>query len=257
MDVVALIGLGTPVEVEAPLLAADLGITPYEAGMMLRVPSPIPVLRTDDRARAVDLVNRLRARRHDVVACDLNAVATGDQITRVRSFQLAEDAFVADSKPLRWADIVAIVRAIHRTTTERVTTTERTRLSLGRAALSGGLAFRKKETTETKVTNEEREQVVYLFPANAPPLLVPQTRVRYDGLGPHLRPLQLENFTTLLRLLREHAKSTPYDERLLQPRPAQERVRTLSRAQKTITSAEGVDLLAHLVAMAISRPPYR
>ena len=256
MDVVALIALGTPVEVEAPLLAADLGMTAYETALMLRVPSPMPILRSDDRARAVDLVTKLRARGHDVVACDLAAVATGDGLATVRSFRLEADAFVADERRVAWTDILAIVRAMHRTSTEKVTTTERTRLSLGRAALTGGLAFTKTDKQQTKVTNEEREQVLYLFTSSGP-MLVPQMRVKYEGLGPHLRPLQLENFTTLLRLVREHAPLAPYDERLLQPRPAQERVRTLSSAQKTTTSAEGVDLLAHLVAMAIARPPYR
>jgi len=256
VDVVALIALGTPVEAEAALLAVDLGMTAYEAALMLRVPSPMPILRTDDRARAVDLVTKLRSRGHQVVACDLGAVATGDALTTVRAFRLEDDAFVADERRVPWTDILAMVRAVHRTTTERVTTTERTRLSLGRAALTGGLAFSKTEKQQTKVTNEEREQVLYVFTSGGP-LLVPQMRVRYEGLGAHLRPLQLENFTTLLRLLRERVPLVPYDERLLQPRPAQERVRTLSREHTKTTSAEGVDLLAHLVAMAIARPPYR
>ncbi|MBS2015648.1 MAG: hypothetical protein JST00_22360 [Deltaproteobacteria bacterium] len=257
MDVVAVVGLGAPVESEAPALAADLGITAYEAALMLRVPSPMLVLRTDDRARTLDLVAKLRGRGHQVVACDTEAIATGDQVRRVKTFRLEADALVTDLVTLGWTEIVAIVRAVHRTTTERVTTTERTRVSIGRAALSGGLAFRKTEKQETKVTNEEREQVLYVFSSTGAPLLFSQTRVRYEGLGPQLRPLQLENFSTLLRLVREHARHAPYDERLLQPRPLQERVRTLSRAVKTSTSAEGVDLLAHLVATAIARPPYR
>lgn len=254
-----MIALRTPVEAEAALLAVDLGMTAYEAALMLRVPSPMPILRTDDRARAVDLVTKLRSRGHEVVACDLGAVATGDALTTVRSFRLEADAFVADERRVPWTDILAMVRAVHRTTTERVTTTERTRLSLGRAALTGGLAFSKTEKQQTRVTNEDREQVLYIFTSGTSggPLLVPQMRVKYEGLGSHLRPLQLENFTTLLRLLREQVPTVPYDERLLQPRPAQDRVRTLSRDHTKTTSAEGVDLLAHLVAMAIARPPYR
>ena len=35
MDIVALLSLGTPVEVEAPLLAADLGSTTYETALLL------------------------------------------------------------------------------------------------------------------------------------------------------------------------------------------------------------------------------
>lgn len=265
----AVIALGTAVEVEAPLLAADLGMTPYEAALMLRVPSPAPVLRTDDRARAMALFERLRARGHDAVACEAGAVASSETMTQLRGFRLEADAFVLDTAPtargpgeprrIPWGDIVAIVRANHRTRTERLEKHEEKRLSLGRAALSGGLMVARTRVKEAKVASEEREQVLYLFPSSGVPVFAAQSRVRYEGLGGALRPVQLENFTTLVRVLRDRALGAAYDERLLAPRPQIERVRTLTRGHETTSSAAGIDLLAHLVAMAVARrlSPYR
>ena len=118
MDIVALLSLGTPVEVEAPLLAADLGSTTYETALLLRAPSPIPILRTDDRARALALLGRLRSRGHDAVACDASAVVSASSMLHVRAFALEPDALVVRTEAgatdrVPWGDFVAFVRAIH------------------------------------------------------------------------------------------------------------------------------------------------
>jgi len=263
MDVVAIVALGTSVETEAPLLAADLGITLYEAGLMLRVPSPVVVLRTDDRTRTMALLGALRSRGHHVVACDVAAVASAEQLVSVQRFRLADEGLSVEAPrgvevQVAWSDVVAIVRAVHRSRTERLEKTDEQRLSLGRAAFTGGLALRKTVTTETKIASEEREQVLYVFPQAGRPLFFAQSRTRYDGLGAELRPSQIENFATFTRLLRERAPLAAYDERLLAPRPHAERVRSHVRGHETASSAQGVDLLAHLVAMAVARGgPYR
>lgn len=263
MDIVALVSLGTLVEVEAPLLAADLGCTAYEAALMLRAPSPVPLLRTDERARAVDLLAKLRGRGHDAVACDGAAVASSDAMVQVRSFLLVPEALVvttgnAESDRCAWADVVAFVRAVQRTRSESVEKNTSQKFDLGRAALSGGIMVTKKTTITTKHQSEEREPVLYVFRRTGPPLLLQQSRLRYEPLGTELRPLQLENFGILVRVLRERAPHAPYDERLLAPRPVTERVRAGANGAVSASSADGVDLLAHVVAMAISRTsPYR
>lgn len=265
MDIVALMELRTTVEAEAPLLAGDLGSTPYETALLLRAPSPVPLLRTDDRARALDLLAKLRARGHDAAACDASAVVSTDAMTHVRSFRFEPDALVlagaaqADER-VPWRDVIAIVRAVHRTRTERIEKTDDRKLSLGRAAMSGGLLVTKKVTTTKTQSTEEREQVLYLFRHGGAPLLIRQSGARYEGLGAELRPSQLENFTTLVRLLRQHAPEAPYDERLLAPRPQLDRVRAGGGGVVSASTSDGVDLLAHLVALASARaprPPHR
>ena len=259
----ALIALGTPVEVEAPLLAADLGATPYETALLLRAPSPVPLLRTDDRARAIDLLAKLRGRGHDVVACDASAVVASGSMTHVRSLVLEEDALVVTSAGgqvdrVEWGDAVAFVRAVHRTRNESVEKSSTQKFDLGRAAMSGGIMVTKKVTTTTKIASEEREPVLYVFRRNGAPLLFQQSRTRYEGLGRDLRPSQLENFATLVRALRDRAPRAAYDERLHAPRPGNDRVRAGANGAVSSSTSDGVDLLAHLVALAISRPtPYR
>ena len=69
---------------------------------------------------------------------------------------------------------------------------------------------------------------------------------------------ELENFGVLVRVLRERAPRAAYDERLLAARPLTDRVRAGPNGGVSSSTSDGVDLLAHLVAMAASRTtPYR
>ena len=263
MDVVALMALASSVEEEAPRLAVDLGSTAYDAALLLRSPTPVPLLRTEDRTRAAELVTKLRARRHDVVACEASAVVLSDAMTPVRSFRLDDEAFVVsaanESASVPWADVVALVRGIHRTSNEHLEKSAERKLSLGRAAMSGGLLMTKTVTTSAKHTVEEREQVLYVFRRAGAPMLATLSRTRYEGLAAALRPSQIENFNTLVRVLRERAPQALYDERLLAPRPGLERVRAGTAGTASVSSSEGIDLLAHLIALAGTRAqrPYR
>ena len=266
MDIVALMSLGTSVEVEAPRLAAELGSTPYETALLLRMPTPVPLLRTDDRGRALDLLAKLRARGHDAVACDAAAVVAADAMTHVRKFRFEPEILAVTSDEnadvgVPWTDVVGLVRAVHRTRVEAIETSKERKFSLGRAALSGGVLMSKTTTKTKTLATEEREQVLYVFRHGGMPLLMSQSRLRYDGLGAELRPVQIENFTTLIRLLRERAPDAGYDERLLgpRPRPGLDRVVAGPRGTSSSSSSDGVDLLAHLIAMALARTarPYR
>jgi hypothetical protein len=265
VDIVALMALRSSVEDEAPRLAADLGSTVYETGLLLRSPSPVPLLRTDDRARALALLTKLRERGHDAVACDASAVVATDAMMHVRSFRLAPDALsvsspMGESESVSWAEPVALVRAMHRTRTEQIEKNAERKFSFGRAAMSGGVLLTKTVTKTTTHTNEEREQVLYLFRRGGTPLLFTQSRTKYEALGADLRPSQIENFSTVVRLLRERAPDAAYDERLLAPRPGLDRLRAGAAGTTSATSSDGIDLLAHLIALASARStqrPYR
>lgn len=258
MDLVALVALATAVEQEAPLLAANLGSTAYETALLLRTPPPVPLLRTPDRARALDLLAKLRARGHDAVACDEAAIVTGAAMTHVRAFRFDADAFDVTSSEntndrAPWGEVVGLVRAMHRSSSQSVEKSTQRNFSLGRAALSGGVLLTKTTTKETKHTAEEREQVLYVFRRSGPPMLVAQSRALYTGLGAELRPSQVENFATLVRLLRERAPTAAYDERLLRPRPGLERVQAGAAGAVSASSSDAIDVLAHLVTLALTR----
>jgi hypothetical protein len=266
VDIVALTALRSSVEQEAPLLAADLGSTPYDTALLLRSPPPVPLLRTSERARALAVLAKLRQRGHEAVACDAGAVVSADAMTPVRAFRLEPHAFVimatttAAPELVAWGEVVALVRAMHRTHTEHVEKSAERKFSMGRAAMSGGVLMTKTVTHTTKHSSDAREQVLYVFRHGAAPLLIHQSRARYDGLGPDLRASQVENFSVLIRLLRERAPDAVYDERLLAPRPGLERVSAGAvEGSVSASSSDGIDLLAHLIALAGSRAaqPYR
>lgn len=237
MFVVAIVALGTPVETEAPLLAGELGVTAYEAALLLRAPSPSVVLRTADRPRAVTLLAALRGRGHDSVACDTGAVVASSDMHSVRSFALDADALVDAAERLPYGSVTALVRAVQ---SARVETTEKStakQISIGRAALTGGILATKNVATERTRVSEAREQVLYVFTTSRPWLVV-ASRARYDALGAELRPSQQENFERFLGILRSRCAGAPFDDRLL----------AVKNADAAMT-----DLFANIVAIAITR----
>lgn len=249
MFVVAVVRLASSVEEEAPVLAAELGKTAYEVGLVLRGGMPAIAVRTDDRARALTILQNLRARGHEAVACDESAVVASDAMTQVRSFRFDPDALVAIGphgveERFVFADALAFIRATHASRSETVEKTRERKMSLGRAALSGGLINTKTVTKERVVMTEDRDFALYMFRrpgaggSDGAPWLVLATRARYEGLGPDLQRSQIENFDVLLRRLRESAPQAVFDERL---------------HTRRVDPESPVDLLAHLLALSTAR----
>ena len=262
MDVVAIVALGRSVEEEAPKLAADLGLTAYETGMMLRAPMPVIVLRTDDRARTIDLLAKLRSRGHDAVACALDAVTSSDDMFRPKAFRFDAGDFIGighgEEHRLPLTAISALVRATHVTRTEDVIVDRQRKISIGRAALTGGLLATKTAEKESTRVTHEREPVLYVFRADAPPWLLTSTQLRYDGLAQDMKISKMENFEVLVRSLRELAPSAAFDMRLLSVR-ANTTVIAAGPKHLATSSSAALDVLAHIVAMSLARTarPYR
>jgi hypothetical protein len=252
--VVAIVVLGGSVEAEAPHLAVDLGITEYEAKLALRSGSPAVVLRTHDRARALDLLSRLRGRGHEVVACDQTAMVPSSAMTSLRRFAIEPDGLVATDVPgshLPWGDILALLRATHRVRIETHTEQVEKKFRPAAAIATGGVILTKTVTRDVVKTSDDRIPVLYLFRRSGErPWLLHATGTHYTTLGPLLKPTQMDNFQTTVRLLRERATSASYDERLLQVRSVSERAtRSDAVAHEPAPLAEGIDVLAHILAL--------
>lgn len=261
MFVVALLSLRTSPDEEAQALAQELGVTAYEAGQRVRGALPSIVLRDGDVERAKAIARSMHGRGHDVVLLDTAQVPSDDRFPRVKTFRLTDDALVAvgptgGETALRFADVVALVGAVHRGAETQTEVTRERKFSLGRAVLTQGLSVSKTVETASTRAVAQKEPVLYLFHRGGPAWLLSETGCRYDGLGPLVRPTRPENFQVLARLLRERCPHAPYDDRLVRVRQAGEKVTTdFTGHASAASSAASVDLLAHVVATALVRPP--
>jgi hypothetical protein len=236
---VAITTLGTPVDVEAKALAADLGGVPYDHRLKLAAGVPAVVLSTPDLDAARTAAQRIAARGHGVYACSGDDVVAADDMVVLRRFELAPDALVSldgTGARLPWSDVAALVRATHRTSTETTTTVTEKKFSATRAVMTGGLMINKKTTSTTTTHASDSQAVLYVFgPRGTVPWLIREQQARYDALGDQVTLHSLENFQRTVAELRRRAPGAVFDERLVTRKAAQ---------------AADIDVLAHIVARA-------
>jgi hypothetical protein len=101
-----------------------------------------------------------------------------------------------------------------------------------------------------------REPVVYFFRRSGEkPWLLRERHASYVGLGEERTPIAFANFTRTIDRVRANAAMAVYDDRLARRRVAERIVDIGERS-----SRNGMDLLAHLLAMTIASQggsPYR
>ena len=262
MYVVALCELAGTIDAEAAALAADLRLTAYETRLLLAAGLPAVVKTTDDRALALDLLARIRARGHGAVACDASAVVASTAMTRLSRFQLDDGAVTLADRPeerLPFDDVLALVAASHRRHADTTTTTRETKFSMQRALWTGGVAMTKTVKKETRASTDEREGVLYVFRrGGGTPWILHEHGTAWTGL-PVLAPTESENFRAAVALLRERAPGAAFDDRLVARRAPERTSLSGGSGNATIRSSNeaGVDLLAHLVALWTAREAYR
>lgn len=263
MFVVAIGELNGSIDAEAGPLASDLGTTAYDARLLLAAGTPAIVKTTPDRALALELLARLRARGHGAVACDASAVVGSADMVAMRRPRLGPDAILLDDRPeerLPYDDILALLPAVHRRRVDTATQTRETKLSMGRAMMTGGMAFTKTVKTETHTAAEDRDPVLYLFRRSGQtPWILREQATSWTGMSTTLAPSQSENFRMAVAAVRQRAPDATFDDRLSTRRAAERMAMSGAAGNTTVkTSSEaGVDLLAHVLALWIARPPYR
>jgi hypothetical protein len=254
--VVALLSLATPLDALAASLARHFGKTAYEQRLMLSAGLPAIVATLGDRADAIATLGFLRGEGHDAIALDSIAVAQSATMTAVRRFRIDPEAMVLEpsGEALRYDDILAILRATHRTEVETTRQVEVKKLSMGRAVLTGGLMLRKGAVESRVHRDGERQQVLYLFRhSGAAPWILRATEARYPPeLG---AATSLTGFAQTLQILRQRAPSAAYDERLMRRKVSETVAMSKSGASSSLSSSSesGIDLLAHIIALEASR----
>jgi hypothetical protein len=247
--VVFVANLARPAFAEADAIAPTLGLTPYETRLALSAGPPSVLLTTSDRNRAADVVGMLRSRGHGAHVFDDENLVASESMTRADDFVLDAEGMrrTLNGELLPYGDVYAILRAVHDSTSalER-----HVRPSISDRQLINTHALR----VVTK--NEEREHVAYFFRRSGEkPWLLRERHASYVGLGDERTPIAFANFTRTLTRMRAASAMAVYDDRL-----ARRRVAERAGAEGQRSSREGMDLLAHLLAMTIASQggsPYR
>lgn len=248
--VVFVASLSRPGSAEADAIAPLVGMTPYEARLALATPPPNVVLSTNDRDRAGEVVALLRSRGHGAHVFDEENFTSSQRMTRIDDFRLEPDGIhrSATDELLPFGDVFAIIRAIHDSTGSE--TVRISRPSLANGIVPSADAIR----AVSKV--EEREHVAYFFRRSGErPWLLRERHTLYTGLGEERLPVAFGNFTRLLTRVRASSTMAVFDDRLVRRRVAEKMA-----PEGVRTSRDGVDLLAHLLAMTIASQggsPYR
>lgn len=260
MDVVALTELATTEEIEAPHLAVDIDVSVYEARQKLVVGLPTVVLMTPSRARALEVLAKLRARGHGAVAFAASDVVPAASMVPIRKFRLDDKALVIEpvaqgavELEVPYDEMTGLVRAVHRRSFETRDDVKERKLRPLAAIASGGVILTKTVKREVVSVSEERQQALYLFRRGGVPCLLLENGAQYAGLGALVKPTRLENFVTTVQLLRQRAPRVVYDARLvtLRKTPAPPTEPSSPRAFDPING--GIDLLAHILVTSV--PP--
>jgi hypothetical protein len=260
MHVVAIAALATSIDTEATALAPDLGLTAYETRLLLVSGTPAIVRRTAEGTAAIDLAAKLRSRGHGVVVCDDSDVVPSSAMIGMRRPRIGSTALSLDDRAesvLPFDDVLAFIAARHRHRTETSKAMSERKFSPSRALISGGLVTTATVKSEAETATDVRQHVLYIFRrSGTTPWILRDAGSDWSGLGRPLAPTSIENFKLAVAILRERAPGAVYDERLLLRKATPERVATSgtagSRTVKT-SSAGGMDLLAHLLALFIAR----
>lgn len=259
MFAVAIAELAGSAEAEAPALATDLGCTAYDARLLLAQGMPAIVKTVAERDAALGLLAPLRGRGHGAIAFDLGAVVASGAMTSMRHLRLQDDAITLDDAPaerLPYADVLALVAAVHRRRTDTETISREKKFSMGRALLTSGLSMTKTVTTGSRSATEEKEGVVYVFRRDgATPWILHEHGTVWAGHGRPVAATASENYRLTVGLLRERASDAIYDDRLVTRRVSERTSVSGGMGSTSVTSSSeaGVDVLAHALATWFAR----
>jgi hypothetical protein len=228
---VAILALGTPVDVEARALAAEFGTTAYEERLKLSAGVPAVVLTTVDEGAANGLTRTLEGRGHRALLVRGSEIARTESMISLRDFTFDDSVVTAGGHRLAWVDVAVMVRARHVSRTENVEVVKKKKLDLGRAVMTGGLMINKTVKQKRTTHSEDSEQVLYVFPIRGTPWLLRERATHYAALGALQTPTTTRNFTITVEQFRSRARTARFDDSLLR-RPA-------------VTDA---DLYAHLLS---------
>lgn len=252
-----IVALPPGTEEEAHRLAASLcGLSAAEVRLRLGGVLPRSLLSDSDGERVAELRRRLDGAGFLTAACAPELVPSDEDRLVARRLEAAPEGLVAydrgDARELVPRGALRLIqRGLRSTVTSSTQKVTEKKLSLGLAALTGGLVSSR--TVERTVTQEResREAFLLLHRSDGPDVILYERGLDYRFLGASMGPASAANLAATLDWLRAQAPAVPIEDRLLRPGF----LRGLPQ-----TAADPVDLalhallLAHLVSDARSAP---
>jgi hypothetical protein len=253
MILVVLTRMGAPLDREIGVLSRLVGTPEPDLRIQLSGPPPLPLKGGLDSAAARALMEALVARGHGCVATDVARIpASRGGLFTVRSFELSDAAFTGvaasgERLAMPYDDLFGLVHATSVVEVEATVEETKRKLSLGRAALTGGLVLSKTVTTKRSGVSTERQPVLYLYRRSGRDhFLIPENGLNATGLGSRIGRTRHENFNILIAVLRERAPHAFCDARYLAQRPP----RLPVGAADSTVAANDLDVAAYVLAVA-------
>ncbi len=235
-------------------LAAVLGRTVYEASSRVRAPGggPSVIARYADPRAARDAAALLRTRGFDTLLLGEEELEDDARRFVVRGFELRAEEVTVESNgarlAVRYQDVELLLRGIRIVQHEVAVGPPTRKLSLVRAALSGGLVLTKSVRPPRRPPVEEREGFLNLYVRGTPPLAWREDKLLYRSLGKALLPSRHANFAQVVAELRRRCPGAAYDERLAT------RAGQAQLLGPTLSSEEHLDVAISVLAAAMRKP---
>jgi hypothetical protein len=251
MDVVAIYQLHGSTEELAHSLANALGITAYEARSRVSIPGGGPAVVASFAAteQAGECMKRLNAAGFKTIMIEPAQMETDADRLLIRQIHFCAHSlqFVThDGQQLElpYHEINLLLRGAGIVSQIEVEKSTQKKFAPGRALVSGGLVMRKKVTTVTTNTKDERQPFCHLYATGQPPIVLRQADMDYSGLGENLQISRDANFNWICTELRRRCSAARWDERL-QTRPGLAQV-----LGSTFDPERYLDLAISLIAQA-------
>ncbi len=201
-------------------LAGVLGITPFEARQRMIGNGPAVVASFADPEMAPALAKELNRVGFSTLIVDADNSGGSAGHFVVRRFKFRPGAMLVESRSgqlqeIPHEEIDLLLAATSIVESSEIKTYTRSKLSLGKTLLSGGIPMAKKVEHREEITTEARGKILYLYGGKRPPVVFSQNGMIYDGFGAAMKLSRELNFAHLIGELRRFRPEAVYDDRLL------------------------------------------
>ncbi len=244
---------------ELSYLASLLGVGAYDLRMRIMGQVPVVLAERLSHQSAQSLCDLLQTRGHGTVVCDKAEVKAGREMFLPRDFgfsptvlTLTENQASAGSI-IAYDQIVALVMATQAVEVLDEQQKTKKKFSASMAIATGGLVRKKKVTKQLRSNQSERESVLYMF-CNAEPrhVFFQESRLHYKGLGQYMGLSRPENFSKLVKLLRQKAPGAMFDDsmfRHMRQRRFSSSAGVIKSSKTVHSNASENDLIAWLIVL--------